>query len=149
MERAVILDAGGAEISESEARRLIDLAPGGGAVLRAGDGSGGAHTAHGVGGALTAHGGGAGAAGTAASIAPSPSHSGASPGGPQDVSNRRSLSGALDQLERDLIETALARHGGNVAEAARELEIDRANLHRKMRRLGITRVKGGAPDGAE
>lgn len=37
--------------------------------------------------------------------------------------------------ERELIDQALARSDGNVAEAARLLRTDRANLHRRMKRL--------------
>ena len=48
-----------------------------------------------------------------------------------------SLAGALEGYERDLITNALTRAQGNVAEAARHLETDRANLYRRMRRLGI------------
>ncbi|MFN0149924.1 MAG: sigma-54-dependent transcriptional regulator [bacterium] len=55
-----------------------------------------------------------------------------------------SLAEQIDRLERDLISEALHRLRGNVAEASRELGIDRANLHRKMRRLGITR-EGASP----
>lgn len=47
------------------------------------------------------------------------------------------LSDALDQYERQLIATALARTDGNVAEAARQLQTDRPNLYRRMRRLGL------------
>jgi two-component system nitrogen regulation response regulator NtrX len=36
-----------------------------------------------------------------------------------------------------LIRGALAAAGQNVAEAARRLRTDRANLHRRMKRLGI------------
>ena len=32
---------------------------------------------------------------------------------------------------------------GNVAEAARVLQTDRANLYRRMRRLGIEKAHGG------
>jgi two-component system nitrogen regulation response regulator NtrX len=49
----------------------------------------------------------------------------------------RSLTGALDDFERSLITQALAAARGNVAEAARRLATDRANLYRRMRRLGI------------
>ncbi len=49
----------------------------------------------------------------------------------------RDLPGALDAYERDLITRALERAAGNVAEAARLLRTDRANLYRRMRRLGI------------
>lgn len=48
-----------------------------------------------------------------------------------------SLSDTLDDYERDLIARALAAARGNVAEAARRLRTDRANLYRRMRRLDI------------
>ena len=54
------------------------------------------------------------------------------PAGP-DVS----LADALDQHERELIARALSAARGNVAEAARRLSTDRANLYRRMRRLGV------------
>ena len=47
------------------------------------------------------------------------------------------LSETLDQYERELIAKALSVSRGNVAEAARRLQTDRANLYRRMRRLGI------------
>jgi len=47
------------------------------------------------------------------------------------------LADALDQHERELIARALSAARGNVAEAARKLATDRANLYRRMRRLGI------------
>ncbi len=47
------------------------------------------------------------------------------------------LTEALDQHERELIARALSAARGNVAEAARRLSTDRANLYRRMRRLGI------------
>ncbi len=49
---------------------------------------------------------------------------------------RASLSESLDNHERALIQAALAQ-GGTVAEAARMLQTDRANLYRRMKRLGI------------
>jgi two-component system, NtrC family, nitrogen regulation response regulator NtrX len=49
----------------------------------------------------------------------------------------RPLTEALDEFERDLIGTALAQAQGNMAEAARILQTDRANLYRRMRRLGV------------
>lgn len=48
-----------------------------------------------------------------------------------------SLSDTLDSYERELIMRALATTRGNVAEAARRLRTDRANLYRRMRRLAI------------
>ena len=49
----------------------------------------------------------------------------------------RPLNEALDEFERALIAAALAQARGNVAEAARVLRTDRANLYRRMRRLGL------------
>jgi two-component system nitrogen regulation response regulator NtrX len=51
----------------------------------------------------------------------------------------RPLNDALDEFERRLISAALAQAEGNVAEAARVLQTDRANLYRRMRRLGLDR----------
>jgi two-component system nitrogen regulation response regulator NtrX len=45
----------------------------------------------------------------------------------------------IDAFERDLIERALDSCGGRMADAARRLQTDRANLYRRMRRLGIER----------
>jgi DNA-binding NtrC family response regulator len=47
------------------------------------------------------------------------------------------LTDALDRYERELITDALAHAEGNVAEAARMLQTDRANLYRRMKRLGL------------
>jgi len=43
----------------------------------------------------------------------------------------------LDRFERTLVTRALSSSGGSVAEAARRLSTDRANLYRRMKRLGI------------
>ncbi|HYC31747.1 MAG TPA: sigma-54 dependent transcriptional regulator [Gemmatimonadales bacterium] len=53
----------------------------------------------------------------------------------------RPLTEALDDYERGLIAAALGQSGGNVAEAARTLQTDRANLYRRMRRLGLDNAK--------
>ena len=45
----------------------------------------------------------------------------------------------LDAMERRMIDDALDEARGNVADAARHLRTDRANLYRRMRRLGIDR----------
>lgn len=49
----------------------------------------------------------------------------------------RGLTDTLDDLERRMISDALAWGSGNVAEAARRLKTDRANLYRRMKRLGM------------
>jgi two-component system nitrogen regulation response regulator NtrX len=49
----------------------------------------------------------------------------------------RPLRDRLDDYERRLVEGALAVSGGNVADAARRLQTDRANLYRRMKRLGL------------
>jgi two-component system nitrogen regulation response regulator NtrX len=51
----------------------------------------------------------------------------------------RSLTERLDEAERRMIQDALDAADGSVAEAARRLQTDRANLYRRMRRLGIER----------
>ena len=67
----------------------------------------------------------------AASAMPAP----IAPESPQPVTGLRE---AVDELQTRLIREALARHGGNRAAAARELGLDRANLHRLQKRLGLT-----------
>ena len=47
------------------------------------------------------------------------------------------LKPALEAFQRQLIDASLARHQHNLAAAARELGLDRANLSRLARRLGI------------
>ncbi len=51
------------------------------------------------------------------------------------------LRNSLDQFERRTIEKALAAASGNIAQAARALGLDRANLHRKLRRFGLVKTK--------
>ncbi|NNE08905.1 MAG: sigma-54-dependent Fis family transcriptional regulator [Gemmatimonadetes bacterium] len=68
--------------------------------------------------------------------------SGATPGGEPERQTARDTSALsfrdrVERFEIDLIEATLRRHGGNVAETARALDTDRANLHRKMKRYGI------------
>jgi transcriptional regulator of acetoin/glycerol metabolism len=44
---------------------------------------------------------------------------------------------SLDELEREAIREALARHDGNVSLAARVLGLSRSALYRRMQRYGI------------
>ena len=49
----------------------------------------------------------------------------------------RPLKDRLDDYERILIQGAMAGAKSNIAEAGRRLQTDRANLYRRMKRLGI------------
>lgn len=57
----------------------------------------------------------------------------------------RSLAERLADYERTLILDTLHATGGSVAAAARRLDTDRANLYRRMRRLGIGPEQAAAP----
>ena len=56
---------------------------------------------------------------------------------PQD-DTMTSLSDRLSSYEKQVIHSALSEAGGNIAEAARKLQIDRANLSRKIKQYQIT-----------
>ena len=51
---------------------------------------------------------------------------------------------AKEQFERDYVLAVLERHRGRVGEAARALGIQRPNLYRKMRALGVPPPRNGA-----
>jgi two-component system, NtrC family, nitrogen regulation response regulator NtrX len=79
------------------------------------------------------------AADVAEVLSPSRGHApGAAPPAPVYLEgDPRALRDRLEDYERGLIRGALAEADGNVAEAGRRLQTDRANLYRRMRRLGI------------
>ena len=54
-----------------------------------------------------------------------------------EAEGAKTLAEKLTAFERRLIQRELENASGNVAEAARALGLDRANLHRKIQRLGI------------
>jgi DNA-binding NtrC family response regulator len=47
------------------------------------------------------------------------------------------LASAVDQVERDLIQSALNRSAGNISRTARSLGLTRRGLYLKLRRLGL------------
>jgi DNA-binding NtrC family response regulator len=47
------------------------------------------------------------------------------------------LASAIEHMERDLIQAALDRAGGNISETARSLGLTRRGLYLKIRRLGL------------
>jgi DNA-binding NtrC family response regulator len=47
------------------------------------------------------------------------------------------LAAAVEQVERDMIQAALDRAGGNISETARALGLTRRGLYLKLRRLGL------------
>jgi len=58
---------------------------------------------------------------------------------PSPVAPQGELRAAVDAFQREMIEACLRRHGYHWSNAARELGLDRANLSRLARRLGIAR----------
>jgi two-component system nitrogen regulation response regulator NtrX len=81
------------------------------------------------------HPGGPVGAGEVGSVLPSGAGRESASTGPDE--DRRSLRERLDDFERELLDGALAASDGNVAEAGRRLKTDRANLYRRMKRLGM------------
>jgi hydrogenase-4 transcriptional activator len=60
-------------------------------------------------------------------------------GGWRPVSGKvpTNLATAMEEVERELIQTSLDRTGGNIAETARDLGLTRRGLYLKLRRLGL------------
>lgn len=59
------------------------------------------------------------------------------------------LKDLMDEYERSLIENALRRHKGRVADVMRELNLPRRTLNEKMAKHGLTRDQAGSADIAE
>ncbi|HET7274684.1 MAG TPA: sigma-54 dependent transcriptional regulator [Longimicrobiaceae bacterium] len=75
-------------------------------------------------------------AGDVRAVLAGPESNGPTPGGYAEDDDRP-LSDRLDEYERRIINGALKAAEGNIAEAARRLQTDRANLYRRMRRLDL------------
>jgi DNA-binding NtrC family response regulator len=54
---------------------------------------------------------------------------------------RTNLAAAVEKLERELIENALASSEGNISETARMLGLTRRGLYLKMQRLGVSSLR--------
>jgi len=68
------------------------------------------------------------------------------PGGGQAVDpflSTRPLAEAKEDLERRYVETQLKLHGGDIARTADALGLERTNLYRKLKQLGIEKDPGG------
>ena len=59
------------------------------------------------------------------------------------VAGGGTLREARAQFEREYVRAVLERHSGRMAEAARVLGIERANLYRKVRQLSVERPRNG------
>jgi DNA-binding NtrC family response regulator len=57
--------------------------------------------------------------------------------GNRPIRSAPNLASAIEQVERDMIQTALDRAGGNISESARALGLTRRGLYLKLRRLGL------------
>jgi len=67
------------------------------------------------------------------------------PGGGQTVDpflSTRPLAEAKEDLERRYVETQLKLHGGDIARTAEALGLERTNLYRKLKQLGIEKGPG-------
>ncbi|MDM7995086.1 MAG: sigma-54 dependent transcriptional regulator [Acidobacteriota bacterium] len=67
---------------------------------------------------------------------------------PPEQEGESSLQGARERFERDYILQRLVEHKGSVSRAAQALQIERSNLYRKIRQLGIpySGRENGDPD---
>jgi DNA-binding NtrC family response regulator len=62
---------------------------------------------------------------------------GAAAGPRRSTAAPANLAAAVEQMERELIQAALDRSGGNISESARALGLTRRGLYLKLRRLGL------------
>jgi two-component system NtrC family response regulator len=69
-------------------------------------------------------------------VPPHPAHAASRPAGNGAYP---CLKQAREQLERELVATAMERHGGNISAAAKELGISRPTLYELMSKLGISK----------
>ena len=67
--------------------------------------------------------------------------------GPGQIGKALRLHEAREQFERDYIVRALVAHGGNISLAADALGVERSNLYRKMRALGIMSPRWSETEG--
>jgi DNA-binding NtrC family response regulator len=58
-------------------------------------------------------------------------------GRPRAARASANLASAVEEVERDMIQAALDRSGGNISESARSLGLTRRGLYLKLRRLGL------------
>ena len=56
---------------------------------------------------------------------------------PEAVTDENRLSQAVRNFEFGLLSQVYKKHAGNIAAAARELGMDRGNLSKKLKQLGI------------
>jgi two-component system nitrogen regulation response regulator NtrX len=80
-------------------------------------------------------------AAAAAQLGPGLPRSAPAPSAAAPPLGARPLREMLEEYERSVLEAALEQAQGNVASAARLLHLDRGNLHRRLRALGVD-VKG-------
>jgi transcriptional regulator of acetoin/glycerol metabolism len=55
------------------------------------------------------------------------------------IGEARALNDDMVAAERSVLQRALVRSGGNISKAARDLDMSRATLHRKLKQLGLNR----------
>ena len=55
------------------------------------------------------------------------------------IGRARADSDGVEAAERAVLHRALARSGGNVSKAAKDLDMSRSTLHRKMNQFGLRR----------